>query len=95
MKKVLTTTPAGYIRPEDMSLEGLRGGLCPVVAGLYERANDLMKLLVGYDPADRNSKMEAIVRLSLIARNNSNPEVQKELNDCLDEFEKKYRWLWK
>jgi len=93
MKNVRTTTPAGYIRPEDMSVEGLRGGLAPVVAGLYDRANDLMKLLAGYSPTDRNYKMETIVRLSLIARNN--PKVQEELNDCLDEFEKKYSWLWK
>lgn len=58
---------------------------------MADAIDQLIEASGGYKPSARVSLMEAIVRLSLIAR--TNKSVEKELQERLDEYKEKYMWI--
>jgi len=74
-------------RPVDPFVAGI------IVQRLYESIDELCFAAMGYKPTARNQLMESIVRMSLVVRKNE--AVREELDELLDQYDKKYGWLHK
>lgn len=59
-----------------------------------QAAEELIWATMGFSRIEKNNLLEKIVRLSLAARKpHPHPDLQRELNMLLDDYENKYSWL--